>query len=110
MGLEVPDLAGRPGARAHLCFCLEPLSGTEAQGIGVADYLSEDGGALVRATEIARKISALPMPAVAATKRLFSTYLMQDAEAIDFEANRLFVENCQEPVARATLAKFAAKP
>ena len=94
----------------NLCFCLEPLSGIEAQGIGVADYVSEDGGALVLATEIARKISALPMPAVAATKRLFSAHLMQDAEAIDFEANRLFVENCREPVARATLAKFAAKP
>jgi len=94
----------------NLCFCLEPLGGTEAQAIGIADYMSEDGGALIRATDIARTIAALPMPAVAATKRLFSTYLMRDAEAIDFEANRLFVENCREPVAQATLAKFAAKP
>lgn len=93
----------------NLCFCLEPLSGSEALGIGVADYVSEDGGALARAMEIANKIRSLPMPAVAATKRLFSTYLMRDAEAIDFEANRLFVENCREPVAQATLAKFAAK-
>jgi enoyl-CoA hydratase/carnithine racemase len=93
----------------NLCFCLEPLSGSEALRIGIADYLTEDGGALARATEIAGKIKVLPRPAVAATKRLFSTYLMQDAEAIDFEANRLFVENCREPVAQATLAKFAAK-
>jgi hypothetical protein len=34
---------------------------------------------------------------------------MRDAEAIDFEANRLFVENCREPVARATLANFGSK-
>lgn len=93
----------------NLCFCLEPLSGTEAHGLGIADYLADDGGALARAMEIAGKIRALPMPAAAATKRLFSTYLMRDAEAIDFEANRLFVENCREPAARATLAKFAAK-
>jgi hypothetical protein len=38
--------AGLVRAR-NLCFCLEPLSGSEALRIGIADYLTEDGGALV---------------------------------------------------------------
>jgi hypothetical protein len=35
---------------------------------------------------------------------------MADAEMMDFEANRLFAENCREPVARATLMKFGRPP
>ena len=33
---------------------------------------------------------------------------MADAEMMDFEANRLFAENCREPVARATLDEVRA--
>jgi enoyl-CoA hydratase/carnithine racemase len=60
----------------NLCFCLEPLTGAEAHGIGLADYLVDDGTAVSTAATIANKIRSLPMPAVAATKRLFSTYLI----------------------------------
>lgn len=90
----------------QLCFCLEPLDGEAAREIGVVDYCCDDGAALETALTIAGKIAALPRPAVRATKRFFSNYLMEDAEAMDFEANRLFLDNCRESAAQQTLAKY----
>jgi len=104
----IKSLVARVGlVRARLlCFCLEPLTAEEARAIGVVDYCCDDGAALATALEVARKIARLPRPAVAATKRFFSNYLMTDAENMDFEANRLFRDNCREAAARATLDKF----
>lgn len=90
----------------QLCFCLEPFDGEAAREIGVVDYCCDDGTALETALTIAGKIAALPRPAVRATKRFFSNYLMEDAEAMDFEANRLFLDNCRESAAQQTLAKY----
>lgn len=90
----------------NLCFGLETLSGEEAVALGIADHLATDGAALETALAFAQRIAALPRPAVSATKRFFSRFIMADAEMMDFEANRLFAENCREPVARATLTKF----
>lgn len=89
-----------------LCFCLEPLTAEDARAIGVVDYCCDDGEALATAVGVAEKIAKLPRPAVAATKRFFSNYLMDDAETMDFEANRLFLDNCRETAAQATLDKF----
>jgi enoyl-CoA hydratase/carnithine racemase len=89
-----------------LCFCLEPLTAEDARAIGVVDYCCDDGEALMMALSVAEKLAKLPRPAVAATKRFFSNYLMDDAEAMDFEANRLFLANCREAAAQATLDKF----
>jgi enoyl-CoA hydratase/carnithine racemase len=89
-----------------LCFCLEPLTAEDARAIGVVDYCCDDGEALTMALSVAEKLAKLPRPAVAATKRFFSNYLMDDAEAMDFEANRLFLANCREAAAQATLDKF----
>lgn len=89
-----------------LCFCLEPLTAEDARAIGAVDYCCDDGEALTMATSIAEKLAKLPRPAVAATKRFFSNYLMDDAEAMDFESNRLFLDNCREAAAQATLDKF----
>ena len=89
-----------------LCFCLEPLSAEDARAIGVIDYCCDDGEALTNAIGIAEKLAKLPRPAVAATKRFFSNYLMEDAEAMDFEANRLFLDNCREQAAQVTFDKF----
>lgn len=104
----IKSLVNRVGlVRARqLCFCLEQLNAEEARAIGAVDYCCADGAALATALEIAGKIADLPRPAVAATKRFFSTYLMDDAEAMDFEANRLFLDNCRESSATATFAKF----
>jgi hypothetical protein len=62
--------------------------------------------ALETALTVAQKIANLPRPGVRATKRFFSTYLMADAEAMDFESNRLFLDNCREPAAQQTLGKY----
>jgi enoyl-CoA hydratase/carnithine racemase len=89
-----------------LCFCLEPLTAENARDLGAVDYCCDDGEALSTAIGIAEKLAQLPRPAVAATKRFFSNYLMENAEAMDFEANRLFLDNCREKAAQATLDKF----
>lgn len=89
-----------------LCFCLEPLTSESARDLGVVDYCCDDGEALSTAISIAEKLAQLPTPAVRATKRFFSSYLMDNAEAMDFESNRLFLENCREKSAQATLDKF----
>lgn len=104
----IKSLVARVGfVRArNLCFGLETLSGEEAVAAGVADQAVEDGTALAAALALADRLAALPAPAVAATKRFFSRYIMADSETMDVEANRLFAENCREPVARATLARF----
>jgi enoyl-CoA hydratase/carnithine racemase len=89
----------------NLSFCLEELNGEQALSIGVADYLADEGAVLDRALQLAGKLAALPQPAVASTKRFFSNYTMQQAETMDFEANRVFAENCSHPAALATLSK-----
>lgn len=90
----------------QLCLCLETLDGEAARAIGIVDYCCDDGKALETALAIAEKVAKLPRPAVRATKRFFSNYLMEDAEAMDFEANRLFLDNCRETAAQQTLAKY----
>ena len=35
--------------------------------------------------------------------------MVREAETIDIEANRLFLENCREPAARATLEAQRAR-
>jgi enoyl-CoA hydratase/carnithine racemase len=104
----IKSLVARVGfVRArNLCFGLETLSGEEAAAVGIADLLASDGAALETALTLADRLAALPRPAVSATKRFFSRFIMADSEMMDFEANRLFAENCREPVARATLTKF----
>lgn len=87
----------------QLCFCLDELNALECKNIGLVDYVVADGTADIEAFKLAEKLARLPPAAVRATKRLFSGLMLRDAEAIDFEANRLFVENCQHPEAQATL-------
>jgi enoyl-CoA hydratase/carnithine racemase len=89
----------------RLCYCLEQLDGKQAQAIGLVDYAVSDDEVEAFALQIAMKLAVLPAPAVAATRRLFAGLMLRDAEAIDFEANRLFLENCREPAATQTLER-----
>jgi enoyl-CoA hydratase/carnithine racemase len=98
--------AGLVEAR-KLCFGLDTLDGHEAKKLGLADYVVEPGKASEFATDLARKLSALPGPAVGATKRFFSNYVMDKAEAMDVEANRLFCQNALEADAQKTFARFS---
>lgn len=96
----------------QLCYCLEALDAESARQIGVVDYCCDDGQALTTAIAIAEKLASLPRAAVASTKRFFSGYLMEETETMDYEANRLFLENCRdsrESSAAATFQKFRAK-
>jgi enoyl-CoA hydratase/carnithine racemase len=88
-----------------LCYCLEELSGVDAQKIGLVDYVVDDNDVEAFAHSIAQKLAALPAPAVSATKRFFSGQMLKDAEAIDVEANRLFLENCRESAAQQTFER-----
>lgn len=89
-----------------LCFCLEALSGEEVAAMGLADCAVDDGGAAAEALRIAQRLADLPPPAVSATKRFFARHIMDQGEAMDVEANRMFADNCAGLAARATLAKF----
>ena len=93
----------------HLCLGLDVLKGDEVRDLGIADYVADDGKVLELAMEYAERIAELPMPAVASTKRFFSNYIMSDAESMDYEANRLFADNCRQRDAQKTLQKYADK-
>jgi enoyl-CoA hydratase/carnithine racemase len=93
----------------NLSYGLDILNGEEARSMGIADYVVDDGTVLAAAFERAEKIAALPRPAAAATKRFFSNYIMEKAEVMDFEANRLFSENCLHATAQQSLARKAGK-
>lgn len=54
-----------------LTWGAEPIDGTEALRLGVADYGAPAGEALARAIALAEKLAALPREAVASTKRFF---------------------------------------
>ena len=90
----------------QLSFGVDVLDGTQVVALGLADYSAEEGQVAAVALELAKRLSALPAPAVIATKRFFSNYLMERAEAMDFEANRLFTQNALEPAAQRTFEKF----
>lgn len=89
----------------NLCFCIQAIDGTQAAAIGLADEVVSDGEALRRAQEIVSHLATLPPAAVQSTKRFFLDRILADAEAMDWEANRLFVENCRHADAQRTLAR-----
>lgn len=91
-----------------LCWALAPFDGTEAERLGVADHVAPPGTARDTAIALAQKLSALPAPAMIATKRFFAPLMIKDGEALDAEANRLFAENCAHGAAQATLARYGA--
>jgi enoyl-CoA hydratase/carnithine racemase len=87
----------------------EAISGDEATRIGLADYVTAEGQAAARAYAIAEALAKLPPEAVASTKRFFQPYAAGAGESMDFEASRVFADNCKGPVAKATLKKFGEK-
>lgn len=108
-GLEPLTARVGPVAARRLTWGPEPIDGAEAHRLGVADYLATEGAVLKQAIELGQRIAALPEPAVAATKRYYSGLTIGTAESRDAEANRLFAENCQYQVAKATLSKYGVK-
>jgi len=91
----------------QLVWGAEPINGSEAFRLGVADYLAPEGDAVKKATAIAHKLASLPAQAVAATKRYFA--MTVDAGRGDSEASKLFAENCHQETAKTTLRKYGAR-
>lgn len=87
----------------------EPIDGTEAHRLGVADYVAADGGALERATAIAATLASLPREGVRTTKAFYAPFASGDAEHLDRVASAGFARDCEGPAAQATLAKFTVK-
>ncbi|EMD9439064.1 TPA: enoyl-CoA hydratase/isomerase family protein [Burkholderia cepacia] len=108
-GLEF--LLGRctPATARRLAWGVEAIDGAEAQRLGLADYVTQEASALPMALEVANTLASYPLPAVVATKRYFRDSFAAHGEIRDAEANLLFAENCEHPVAKATLNAFGVK-
>jgi enoyl-CoA hydratase/carnithine racemase len=108
-GLET--LVNRVGvSRARqLAWGGAPFDGTEAYRLGLADHLSDDGGASAKAISVAQSLARLPPESVASTKLYFATQGARGGEAGDCLASRMFKDNCGHATARATLARFGVK-
>jgi enoyl-CoA hydratase/carnithine racemase len=98
-----------PVAARRLVWASEPITGTEAHGLKLADYLAPQADVEREAIAVAERLAALPRVAVASTKRFFTPLINGTAEASDMLANRIFAENCQDDASKATLRKFGMK-
>jgi enoyl-CoA hydratase/carnithine racemase len=87
----------------------EPITGTEAYDLKLADYLVPMPAVEREAIALAERLAALPRVAIASTKRFFTPMINGSAEATDMLANRVFAENCQDDASKATLRKFGMK-
>lgn len=98
-----------PVAARRLVWASEPITGTEAYDLKLADYLVPIPDVEREAIALAERLAALPRVAIASTKRFFSPMINGSAEASDMLANRIFAENCQDDASKATLRKFGMK-
>jgi enoyl-CoA hydratase/carnithine racemase len=98
-----------PVAARRLVWASEPITGTEAFDLKLADYLAPQGEVESNAIAVAQRLAALPRVAVASTKRFFMPLVNGTAEASDMLANRVFADNCQDEASKATLRKFGMK-
>lgn len=98
------------GRARQLAWGAEPIDGSEAHRIGLADVLAEAGEAERAALALAGKLAALPREAVAETKAFFNHMLPYgDPAALDTAATEGFERNCRTTAAQATFARFAKK-
>jgi enoyl-CoA hydratase/carnithine racemase len=98
-----------PVAARRLVWASEPITGTEAYDLKLADYLVPMSEVEREAIALAERLAALPRVAIASTKRFFTPMINGTAEASDRLANRVFAENCQDDASKATLRKFGMK-
>ena len=98
-----------PVAARRLVWASEPITGTEAYDLKLADYLVPITDVEREAIALAERLAALPRVAIASTKRFFTPMINGSAEASDMLANRVFAENCQDDASKATLRKFGMK-
>jgi enoyl-CoA hydratase/carnithine racemase len=80
----LPQRVGPARARTMMLLA-QMVHADEALRIGLVDQLSEPGGALERATEVALKLAAGPPLAVAAVKKAFTGLPTSLAESLEIE-------------------------
>jgi enoyl-CoA hydratase/carnithine racemase len=98
-----------PVAARRLVWASEPINGTEAYDLGLADYVVPQPEVENEAIAVAARLAALPRVAVASTKHFFAPLINGGTEASDMLANRIFAENCNDEESKATLRKFGMK-
>jgi enoyl-CoA hydratase/carnithine racemase len=98
-----------PVIARRLVWASEPVTGTEAFDLKLADYLVPQANVDAEAILVAGRLAALPRAAIASTKRFFAPAINGATEAGDMLANRVFAENCQDETSKATLRKFGMK-
>jgi enoyl-CoA hydratase/carnithine racemase len=105
------SLAARVGpvTARRLVWASEPITGTQAYELKLADYLVPLADVENEAIAVAERLAALPRVAIASTKRFFTPLINGSAEASDMLANRIFAENCNDDASKATLRKFGMK-
>jgi enoyl-CoA hydratase/carnithine racemase len=96
-----------PAASRRLAWGEQPLSGRQAHRLGVVDEVSEPGHALRRATEVARRLAALPPNAVTSTKRALADASSGVAESLDARTSWMFGLDCSSSAAELSFARFA---
>ena len=95
-----------PAATRRLAWGEQALSGRQAHRIGVVDEVSEPGDALRQATEVARRLAALPPNAVASTKRALADASAGAAENLDARTSWMFGLDCCSSTAQLSFARF----
>jgi enoyl-CoA hydratase/carnithine racemase len=109
-GLQALVARVGPVAARRLVWGADPFDGREAHRLGVADYLAEPGEPVrAAALRVATRLAALPPEAVASTKQFFAPLVSGQGESLDAWANRLFLADCGQPAAKATLNRFGVR-
>jgi len=98
-----------PVKARRLTWGAEPIDGTEAYRLGVADEVAAPGEALATAQRIAEAMAKLPPEAVRSTKNFYEPFAALDGERLDNAASRLFAQDCESAAAKATLSRFTVK-
>jgi enoyl-CoA hydratase/carnithine racemase len=96
-----------PATAKLLAWGDRPLTGRDLHRLGVVDEVTEPGGALDRARELAARLAALPAHAVASTKRALADATAGPAESLDARTAWMFGEDSRTAAARASLTGFA---
>jgi enoyl-CoA hydratase/carnithine racemase len=96
-----------PAACRRLAWGEQPLSGRQAHRIGIVDEVSEPGGAVRQAMEVARRLAALPPNAVTSTKRALAGAGAGAAEDLDARTSWMFGQDCHSSAAQLSFARFA---
>jgi enoyl-CoA hydratase/carnithine racemase len=109
-GLQALVARVGPVVARRLAWGADSFDGQEAFRLGIADHLGgPEESARDAALRIARQLAALPVPAVVSTKQFFAPLVSGAGESLDALANRLFLADCRQPDAKATLNRFGVR-